>query len=175
MKVRKMAGSDKPRWLELRRALWPDCPAARHRLEMDQWQRSHGVVLLAESAGGRAVGFAEISIRWEHVEDTLSAPVPYLEAWYVVPGHRRKGVGKALIERAKDWAMGAGISELASDAENDNRQAMRALRGLGFREVGRSVHFVRPLRARKVGCGVAPNGDPSKPMRRTKVTEGLGI
>jgi aminoglycoside 6'-N-acetyltransferase I len=48
---------------------------------MEQWQRSDGVILLAEDGRGQVVGFAEISIRRDHVEGTASAPVPYLEAW----------------------------------------------------------------------------------------------
>ena len=142
-----MVDADKPRWLELRRALWPDCSAARHALEIDQWQRSDGVVLLAEGTDGQTLGFAEVTIRREHVEGTSSVPVAYLEAWYVVPGERRKGIGRALIESAGRWASEAGFSELASDAECDNPDAIRAHRDLGFREVGRSVHFVLPLRS----------------------------
>jgi aminoglycoside 6'-N-acetyltransferase I len=148
-----MGAADKPKWLELRRALWPNCPTARHLLEMGQWETSGGVVLLAEGPDGQAVGFAEISIRREHVEGTSTAPVPYLEAWYVAPGHRRKGVGRALIKSAERWALEAGFSELASDAETDNPAAIRAHGELGFREVGRSVHFVRRLGPRKpAGC-----------------------
>jgi aminoglycoside 6'-N-acetyltransferase I len=145
MKVRKTAETDKPKWLELRRALWPDCPAERHSLEMDQLRCSDGVVLLAEDSDGQIVGFAEISIRRDHVEGTLSAPVPYLEGWYVIPGQRRRGIGRALIKSAESWALEAGFLELASDAESDNHDGIQAHRDLGFREVGRSVHFVRPL------------------------------
>jgi aminoglycoside 6'-N-acetyltransferase I len=85
MKVRRMADADKPRWLELRKALWPDCPAERHALEMDPLQRSDGVVFLAQDSDGQVVGLAEVSIRRDHVEGTSSAPVPYLKGWYVVP------------------------------------------------------------------------------------------
>ena len=146
MTVRKMSGADKPRWLELRKALWPSCPAERHMLEMDQLQHSDGVVLLAEDSDGQVVGFAEVSIRRDHVEGTSSAPVPYVEGWYVIPSHRRQGNGRTLIRSAESWALQAGFWELASDAESDNHDAIRAHGDLGFREVGRSVHFVRTLR-----------------------------
>jgi len=158
MKVRKMADTDKPKWLELRRALWPECPADRHLLEMDQLQHSNGVVLLAEDSDGQVVGFAEISIRRDHVEGTSSAPVPYLEGWYVNPSRRRQGVGRALIKSAENWALEAGFWELASDAESDNHDAIRAHWDLGFREVGRSVHFVRSLRAPMAEPGAPPDG-----------------
>lgn len=146
MNIRRMIDSDKSRWLELRRALWPDCPVEPHQIEMDQWQRSDGVVLLAEGSDGQALGFAEVSVRREHVEGTASAPVAYLEGWFVVPSHRRQGVGRSLIKAAQSWAREAGFSELASDAECANHDAIRAHLNLGFREVGRSVHYIIPLR-----------------------------
>ena len=142
-----MAAVDQQQWLEMRRTLWPDCPKERHFLQIDLLLRSGGIVLLAEGADGRSLGFAEISIRRDHVEGTCSAPVPYLEGWYVDPSHRNRGVGRALIDAAEKWALEAGFTELASDAEIVNDKGIRAHLNLGFREVGRSVHFVRPLRS----------------------------
>lgn len=143
MKIRKMADADKPKWIELRRAVWPDCPEERHSLEVERLLRSDGVVLLAEDSDGQALGFVEVSIRRDHVEGTSSAPVPYLEGWYVISSHRRRGIGRALIEGAVEWAVEAGFLELASDAEIGNHVSIQAHSDLGFREVGRSVHFVR--------------------------------
>jgi aminoglycoside 6'-N-acetyltransferase I len=145
MKIREMGEADRLKWLDLRRALWPECSEERHEIEVAQWENSDGVVLLAEGSDGRALGFAEVSIRREHVEGTSSAPVAYLEAWYVVPEERRKGIGRALIESAVRWSSEAGFSELACDAEFDNSNAIQAHKDLGFREVGRSIHFVRTL------------------------------
>lgn len=96
--------------------------------------------------GEDAVGFAEVSIRADHVEGTQSAPVPYLEGWYVAPQHRSKGVGRALLHRVEEWAKAAGFHELASDAELENTHSIRLHSLQGFCEVGRTVHFVKPLR-----------------------------
>jgi aminoglycoside 6'-N-acetyltransferase I len=145
--IRKMIAADQRQWLEMRRTLWPDCPKERHSLEMDQLLRSEGIALVAMDADGRSLGFAEISIRRDHVEGTSSTPVPYLEGWYVGQGHRNRGVGRALIHAAEKWALEAGFTEMASDAEIDNDEGIRARLKLGFREVGRSMHFVRPLSA----------------------------
>ena len=151
IKIRKMAAADQRQWLEMRKTLWPDCPKERHFLEMDELLRSGGIVLLAEDAADQPLAFAEISIRRDHVEGTCLVPVPYLEGWYVDPSHRNQGVGRALIDAAEKWALAAGFKELASDAEIANEEAIRAHLKLGFREVGRSVHFVRPLRASTTG------------------------
>jgi GNAT superfamily N-acetyltransferase len=47
------------------------------------------------------------------------------EVWYVVRGERGRGVGRLLIKGAERWALEAGFSELASDAEMDNHDAVR--------------------------------------------------
>jgi aminoglycoside 6'-N-acetyltransferase I len=147
MKVRKITNTDKPDWIRLRKALWPECPEARHTLEMEKLWSADGIILVAEDSRGEVVGFAEVSIRRDHVEGTSSVPIPYLEGWYVIPTHRGQGIGQALIENAAKWGYDAGFSELASDAEMENEDSIQAHFRLGFHEVGRSVHFVRPLRA----------------------------
>jgi aminoglycoside 6'-N-acetyltransferase I len=140
-----MTDSDFPAWITMRQALWPECPLERHELEVEQALHGKGVVLLAADAHHEAIGFAEVSIRNDHVEGTSSAPVPYLEGWYVVPGCRGQGVGRALVDAVAAWALKEGFTELASDAELSNEGSIRAHQRLGFREAGRTVHFVRRL------------------------------
>ena len=47
-----------------------------------------------------------------------------------------RGVGRALIAAAEDWARGEGCEELASDAELTNSSSDRAHRACGFEETG---------------------------------------
>ena len=98
---------------------------------------------------GEGFGFAEVSIRRDHVEGTSAAPVPYLEAWYLVPPIGERVSAGHYSRTPRVGASEAGFSELASDAASDNHDAIRLHAGLGFSEVGRSVHFVKPLRAPK--------------------------
>ena len=142
-----MTTDDYPAWIRMRHDLWPDCPLERHRLEVEHVLQGDGVVFLAENRDRGAIGFAEISIRRDHVEGTASAPVPYLEGWYVVQDYRGQGVGRALVDGSAAWAMENGFIELASDAELTNTESIRAHERLGFKEVGRTVHFVRQLKA----------------------------
>lgn len=111
---------------------------------MEQLCAGAGVVVLAE-VGKDLAGFAEISIRADHVEGTTAAPVPYLEGWYVRPEHRQRGIGAGLLRYVEEWAMERGFGELASDAELENTLSIRLHGRLGFKEVGRSVHFVKSL------------------------------
>jgi aminoglycoside 6'-N-acetyltransferase I len=145
IRVRKAKGSDHNEWLRMRKLLWPECPEDRHTLEMDLLTSSRGIVLVAEFSQAAIVGFAEISIRSDHVEGTTKTPVPYLEGWYVDPEYRDKGVGKALVGAAEEFALEKEFTELASDAEIGNNTSIKIHKGLGFREVGRSVHFIKTL------------------------------
>ena len=132
-------------WAQLRHALWPDCPPERHKLEIQQTLASPGLVALAQLSG-KIIGMAEVSIRSDHVEGTSESPIPYLEGWFVAEAHRNRGIGRALLAFVEEWACTRGYRELASDAELHNTHSIRLHGQSGFREVGRSVHFVKTLR-----------------------------
>ena len=103
-------------------------------------------VLLAETDTEGPVGFAEVDLR-PSADGCRSSPVGYLEGWYVRPGFRRRGVGKALVRAAEEWAREQGCSEMASDTEVGNKTSQDAYRALGYEEVNRLVHFRRDLNA----------------------------
>lgn len=117
--------------------LWPEGNAGGHEAEIDEFfagrLREPLAVLIACNAAGEAVGFAELSIR-PYAEDCLTDHIAYLEGWYVVPGARRTGAGRALVEAAEAWAVERGCTEFASDALIDNDISAAAHRALGFVE-----------------------------------------
>jgi len=147
--------ADREAWVQMRHELWPECPLARHHLEIDQLRQNPGIVAFARVDGAPA-GFAEISVRTDHVEGTAASPVPYLEGWYVRPEHRRSGVGRALLAFAEQWARDHGFTEVASDTDPPNTLSIALHQRLGFREVGRSVHFVKSLGPADHKPGFAP-------------------
>jgi aminoglycoside 6'-N-acetyltransferase I len=132
----------------MREALWPENDAAGHAHEVEAYfaGRLHLPleVLLADSEAGIPVGFAELSIR-PYAEGCLTDRVAYLEGWYVVPEARRRGVGRALLAAAEQWAIGQGCTEFASDALLDNDVSAAAHRALGFVEVERIRCFRKDL------------------------------
>lgn len=143
--IRFATPQDRDRWLILRRELWPDCPEHKHQLEMDRILSSQGAVFVAEHPDIGLVGFAEISIRHDHVEGASINPVPYLEGWFVDERFRRKGIGRGLISAAEAWAKQKEFTEFASDAEIGNQTSITIHRTLGFKEVGRNVQFLKSL------------------------------
>ncbi len=145
IEVRWARKDDRESWLAMRRALWPDCSDGVHEAEVLQVMACGGGAFLAMAALSGPVGFAELSLRHEHVEGASSSPVAYLEGWFVAPPQRGEGLGRALVEAAVRWTRETGASELASDTELGNELGQQAHEALGFLEVGRSVHYLRRL------------------------------
>jgi aminoglycoside 6'-N-acetyltransferase I len=120
----------------MRCALWPG-NAGDHGREVDQFfargMTNPAAVLLAVDDTGRALGFAELSIR-NYAEECITDRVAYLEGWYVVPGMRRRGIGRALVEAAEGWARAQGCLELGSDTTLDNQVSAAAHAAVGFAE-----------------------------------------
>lgn len=134
-------------WLELRRELWPGCADDEHLAEMSAFCAEPGrfAQFIAYDESGRAVGFVEASIRRDYVNGARSSRVAFLEGLHVVPGARRHGIGRELVERVELWASAAGCSELASDALLDNRTSHAMHEALDFVETERVVFFRKEL------------------------------
>jgi aminoglycoside 6'-N-acetyltransferase I len=94
---------------------------------------------------GVALGLAEVSLRTDYVNGTVTSPVAFLEGIYVVSQARRSGIAQRLIAETERWALNVGCRELASDAplENIDSHAMQA--ALGFSESERVVFFKKTL------------------------------
>jgi aminoglycoside 6'-N-acetyltransferase I len=145
--VRPAERTDAGAWLQMRCALWPDS-RHDHADEVDRFfagaLHEPLAVLLAFDESGRALGFAELSIR-NIVDGCLSDRVAYLEGWYVEPEYRRRGVGGALVGAAELWGRAQGCAEFGSDTEIDNLVSAKAHEALGFTETGRIRTFRKSL------------------------------
>lgn len=145
VEIRKANKSDRNEYMRMRKLLWPKCSDERHRLETDIVLSSSGAVIVAAISESKLIGFAEISIRSDHVEGIKNSPVPYLEGWYVDSEYRGQGIGKALIKHVEEFTLQLGYSELASDAEIVDQDSIAIHKSTGFKEVGRTVHFVKEI------------------------------
>ena len=145
MTTRPVRAEDAEAWLALRVALWPETDEARHRQEMVMMTSNDGrYAVFVHEERGRLLGFAEASLRaW--AEGCLSSPVGYLEGWYVEPGARGRGVGRALLAATEAWARSKGCTEMASDTDLDNRASEAAHRKLGFEIAARVIAFRKAL------------------------------
>jgi aminoglycoside 6'-N-acetyltransferase I len=134
----------------MRMALWPDANEDELRLEVGRYFVAHGepllphCVFIAES-DGKIVDVLELSLR-PYADGCDSSPVPFVEAWYVVPDMRRNGIGGALVKAAEQWALDHGYTEMASDALLENTDSERAHTALGFEVVERAIRFRKSLK-----------------------------
>ena len=145
--VRRTKEADIGAWAELRAALWPEDDARSHAAEIRRAlaQPNGMVAFLVIDAEGRACGFAEATLRRDYVNGTESSPVGFLEGWYVAPGARGRGAGRALIAAVEQWTREQGCAELASDALLDNEASHCAHAACGFEETERVVYFRKRL------------------------------
>ena len=130
----------------MRKALWPNCSDEMHSIEMKEQSGSpDATVFVIDRGNGKLGGFVEVSIR-DRVDGSTSGRVGYLEGWYVDPDLRGQGFGKELVAAAERWSANKGMTEIASDAELDNAESIKAHKALGFKETFRLVHFLKKIR-----------------------------
>jgi aminoglycoside 6'-N-acetyltransferase I len=145
VRVRPYTDADWPEWLRMSVGLFPDEP--REELERgmrDTRGNPNAAVFIAVRDDGSACGFVEVGER-AYAEGCVTSPVGYVEAWYVDPDMRRRGVGRALLAAAEDWARAAGYREIGSDALIDNVVSHQAHVRSGYAEVERLVVFRKAL------------------------------
>jgi aminoglycoside 6'-N-acetyltransferase I len=142
--VRAYAPGDRAELERMYGAQFPDADAAVElpRLEARLPDRA-GLFVAARPEGGLG-GYLEIGTR-PYAEGCDSSPVAFLEAWWIDPDLRRRGLGARLVAAAEGWARAHGHVELASDTGIDNAGSIAAHAALGFAEVERIVCFRKRL------------------------------
>jgi aminoglycoside 6'-N-acetyltransferase I len=117
-------------------ALWPDFDGDDGGDQVLVWQRDND---------GRLGGFVAYGVR-ERGEGCDTAPVPWIEGWWVAPDLRRTGVGRALIAAVEAWAREAGYAELGSDVLAENAVSLAAHAAIGFEATTRVQYFRKRFR-----------------------------
>ena len=144
MTIRFATEADFLAWHVLRLQLWPDANTPQEEQDMHDFLADPTWCILLAAVDGLPVGFLEASLR-NYAEGCDTAPVGYLEGWFVAEPYRRQGVGAALVRAAEAWARSRGCTEMASDAELHNLGSHRAHEALGYEEVERVVLFRKTL------------------------------
>jgi aminoglycoside 6'-N-acetyltransferase I len=135
-------------WAALRAALWPASSAAEHRAELEGIlvaRDAGSVAFVAVTAWGAVVGFAEATLRHDHVNGCDTSPVAFLEGIYVRTDLRRHGIAQALCHAVEAWGRAAGCTEMGSDADLANVESHSFHIAVGFEERERVVFFRKPL------------------------------
>ena len=147
--IRPAEQQDFDHLLSWRRSLWPKIPPETHESFLREVLSGPSPstlplqIFIAETEA--KVGFIEIGLRSRADGCNPRRPVGYIEAWYVEPTQQKRGIGKALILAAENWARGQGCLEMASDTWMDKLEAQMAHEALGFEIVDRCVHYRKSL------------------------------
>ena len=130
-------------WAQFCHDLWPHNTAAAMRAEWEKGLLPHEYLY---EENGDYIAFVSLALRHDYVEGkTDENPVGYLEAIYVVPEHRRRGIARALVGFAEAWSRAQGCTMLASDCELPNEQSRAFHNRVGFAEESINVHFSMAL------------------------------
>lgn len=89
------------------------------------------VIFLAE-LGGKAVGFTQLFPSFSSVS---VKQLWILNDLFVAPEARRGGVARALLERARDYALETQAKGLVLSTEIDNKSAQSLYEALGWRRI----------------------------------------
>ena len=99
---------------------------------------SHAAVFVAENEHG-IVGRLSVA-RDSHPASPHVADLGLM----VAVGHRRRGIGRALLERAVEWAREVGVEKLELHVFPHNEPAIRLYEQFGFEREGlRRAHYRR--------------------------------
>jgi len=91
------------------------------------------------------------SLRREYVNGTNDDLKGYLEAIYVMPEYRQKGIAARLVKTAEHWMAMHGCREVASDCLIENTDSYNFHKKIGFEETERAIFFLKPLESLEYG------------------------
>lgn len=111
----------------------------QEKASIEQYAASPRAILLVAEDAGRIVG--ELTLRCISPRRALQHVASL--GMSVHSGHRRRGIGRALLEHAIEWAKGIGITRIELYVFADNAPAIALYEALGFVHEGRRRHFVR--------------------------------
>lgn len=106
----------------------PNLPLARRFLE-ERMQRHESVILVAEDAQGRLVGFTQLYPTFCSVR---AAPTFVLYDLFVAPEARGTGAGRALMQAAEQHAAGTGAARLELSTAKTNTVAQSLYESQGW-------------------------------------------
>jgi aminoglycoside 6'-N-acetyltransferase I len=115
------------------------------RKDLDHAIRSEKHEAFFAKDNGIIPGFVNVSIRTDYVEGATGSPVGYIEALFVKPEFRKKGIAGKLFEVAEEWALKKGCTQMGSDTWVSNKGSRAFHLRMGFKEDDILVHFIKDI------------------------------
>ncbi len=115
--------------------------AAARAFITERLQRDESVIFLALN-GEDAVGFVQL---YPCFSSTAMKRMWILNDLFVIPEARRSGAARALMERARKWAMETKADGLWLETAVDNHPAQRLYESLGWKRDNDYFRYLMPL------------------------------
>ncbi|MBD2304532.1 GNAT family N-acetyltransferase [Chroococcidiopsis sp. FACHB-1243] len=146
MKIVEVNQENFNEWLDLALKLWSDESVEEMQRSLTNiFHSPREAGFLVKDDNDKAIGFMNLSLRYDYVPGATQSPVAYVEGIYVEDEYRKQGIGTKLIQFAQQWAIERGCMELASDALLDNTTSYEFHTKAGFQEVERVVTFIKQI------------------------------
>lgn len=115
----------------------PDAAALRRYAKHGFGGKRYFRILVAEEGGGKRgqTPFLGYAFYFFTYSTFLAKPTLYLEDLFVLPEHRKRGIGAALLRALARIAVAEGCGRMEWVVLDWNRNAMRFYRGLGAKEL----------------------------------------
>jgi ribosomal protein S18 acetylase RimI-like enzyme len=110
-------------------------PAAAHAFVAEQLDKRFTRFFIARDNSGAALGFVHLI---PSLGTLAMRPIWYLEDLFVTPDARRRGVARALMLHAEQFARETGAERLTLSTAHDNHAAQALYRSVGY---VRDEHF----------------------------------
>jgi ribosomal protein S18 acetylase RimI-like enzyme len=127
--------------------------------------QSDRVLLIAADDNGVAVGM--LAARNDAVGAIDLTPVLHVTHLLVAPGHRRRGIGRALLSAAVHVAEDAGVEHVLATAAAGSREGNRYLARIGFAPL--VVHRIAPTSALRRSLGMTDVAGRMAVLRRARL------
>jgi aminoglycoside 6'-N-acetyltransferase I len=147
MQIKRIGLQDLEDYVKIRYELWPNHSLEELKLEaqenLQDVEKNPGFFALDEE--GNILGFIECSIH-DSAPGCHTKKIGFVEGWYVKVEAQGKGIGRALMEAAEDWARSHACTEMASDTTKDYPKSPAAHKALGFLESSVPMHYYKKLK-----------------------------
>ena len=114
-------------------------PAAQYETYLKEQERGDVHVFVA-TVDGLFAGY--VTVKWEpEYPPFAEAGIPEIQDLNVLPQHRRRGIGTALMTHARRWAWDQGLQEILAETTTKNYPALCFYQKLGFQFCGFNDHY----------------------------------
>lgn len=117
-------------------------PALARAFLHERLQRAESVIFIARGASGDAVGFTQLYPSFSSVSARRTW---ILNDLFVVRDARRRGVARALMERARAFASETGALRLMLETAEDNHPGRSLYESLGYLHDAGTRHYILAL------------------------------